>query len=66
MAEEETAKLTLPKELRDNLNNLESDFEKADNAMASLEKLGMDTAELKDKLSWAKKTRDVLLKDFGE
>lgn len=66
MAEDTGAKLTLPAEMRDNLTKMSTDFEKAEKAITSLESLGMDCTELKEKLAWSKKTRDVLLKDFGE
>jgi len=33
-------------------------------AIASLKELGLDTAAIEEKLEWAEKARDILLRDF--
>lgn len=55
----------LSAEMKGQLKNLDKDIASAERAMAALDEIGMDTRALKEKLSWAKDTREILLKEFG-
>lgn len=57
--------LKLPAEVRKNLQDLGSDIEKAERAIATLERIGLDTTAIKDKLKWAKNVRETLLTEFS-
>jgi len=46
------------------LLELDKDIERGDKALVALKELGINVTEIEDKLSWAKKAREVLLKDF--
>lgn len=56
--------IKLPPESKKSLEALSGDLEAAEAAIASLDKLGMDTVDMKQKLEWAKKVRETLLSDF--
>lgn len=55
----------LTPEAKTKLTNLEDDLEQADRALALMEELDMDMSEARDKLNWAKKARDMLLREFS-
>lgn len=64
MAETDTKKLNiLTVRQRQTLTELGPKFDKAQKSLELLDKLGLGTVELKDKLDWAKKQRDILLKE---
>jgi len=46
------------------LLDLDKDIERGDKAIAALKELGINVTEIEGKLTWAKKAREVLLKDF--
>jgi len=55
----------LPADMRQKLEEMSSDIEAAKAAIETLQKLGMDTRFLEDKLRWAEEVRETLLKEFG-
>lgn len=55
----------LTPEAKTKLTDLEDDLEQADRALALMEELDMDMTEARDKLNWAKKARDMLLREFS-
>ena len=57
--------IKLPPEQKTKLEAAKEDIEKAEHAIAVLEKLGIDTTEIKAKLEWAKIARETILREFG-
>lgn len=57
--------IKLTTEMKARLEGTTADIERAQHAIDVLKKIGMDTAELEDKLRWARETKDILLKEFG-
>lgn len=57
----ETLNILTPEQKR-TLIKLGDQIDKAENSLALLEELGVGVRDLKDKLVWAKKRRDILLK----
>ncbi len=55
----------LPAETTRKLVAQESDIEKARKALATMKELGMDTTDLEEKLNWAAKVRETLIKEFA-
>lgn len=43
----------------------QEDIERVVHAVGVLKELGMDTTELEEKMAWVKKTREILLREFG-
>ena len=65
---EKTVKIPLIKLTDDQKKRLDSagpDIEEAERAIELLDGLGVDASDLKDKLMWAKTTRETLLKEFS-
>jgi len=65
---DKTIKIPLIKLTEDQKKRLDSagaDIEGAERAIEVLDKLGVDASDLKDKLNWAKTTRETLLKEFS-
>ena len=58
-------KVKLDPETQERLRTLQGDIEEAKRNLASLEKLGIDVQTFRDKLAWAEKAREILLKEFG-
>ena len=66
MANEKGAKgFTLPPDMVARLKAGEADISKAEREIAVLETLGMNMEEIKDRLAWAKKVRETLIKEFA-
>lgn len=66
MANEKGAKgFTLPADMVARLKAGEADISKAEREIAVLETLGMNMEEIKDRLAWAKKVRETLIKEFA-
>lgn len=62
MAAANTTKLDiLTPEQRKNLEALSASFDKADKTLSLLEELGLGVGDMKARLEWAKKRRDILL-----
>lgn len=57
--------LKLPAETEERLKNMGETIEEARAKIRAIEKVGIDTTELHNKLDWAENTRDVLLSEFG-
>jgi len=55
----------LPEEMKQNMMKQEGEIKNARKAIESLKKLGINTQDLEDKLTWADEARKTLLKDFG-
>lgn len=65
MAEKETDNLMeLPPEMKKRLQDLEKDFKISDHSIEVMKELGLDTKVLEDRLAWAKKARDIMLREF--
>jgi len=58
-------RIKIPAESKTRLENFGEDFAEVERALQALEKTGMDTTAIKDKLQWARDTADILLKEFG-
>lgn len=65
MAEKIKPIVKLVPEAKQKLRDLSNDIEQADKALALMEELDMDMTEARDKLDWAKKAREMLLREFG-
>jgi myo-inositol catabolism protein IolC len=65
MAKKPSDLFKLPLDVRQRLEDMISDIEAAKSAIATLQKLGIDTREMEDKLSWAEQVRETLLKEFA-
>jgi len=55
----------LSPEHKDKMIRAEDDIERVLHAVGVLKELGMDTKELEEKMNWVKKTREILLREFG-
>ncbi len=55
----------LPAEAVQKIRDMQVDIDKAKRAIEALRDLGLVTKDLEDKLAWAEKARDVLLKQFS-
>ena len=55
----------LPADITRKLTAQENDIEKARKALATMKELGMDTKDLEEKLDWAAKVRETLIKEFA-
>jgi len=55
---------TLPSDVQKRLTDQKTDIDKARRAIEVMKSLGMDTKELEDKIDWAAKVRETLLKEF--
>lgn len=58
--------ITLPPEMKDHLESLGSDIEKSEASIEVLQRLGMDTKAIEEKLDWAKDVRKTLLSEFTD
>ena len=54
----------LPPDVQKRLTDQKTDIDKARRAIEVMKSLGMDTKELEDKIDWAAKVRETLLKEF--
>lgn len=63
MAKNETVKLT--PEMKNRLETMQDDIDKAKEALTMMKRHGMDTKALEEKLEWAKSVKDDLLKEFS-
>lgn len=52
-------------EAKQKLTDLSEDLEQADIALQLMEDLDMDMTEARDKLAWAKRAREMLLREFS-
>lgn len=65
MAKENKNQLTLPIEIRKQLEVMDTDITQARNAIETLRKVGVDVSSISDKLEWAEKVRETLLSEFA-
>ena len=62
MADKKDTKLNiLTPEMRKSLDKLGEDIEKSEKTLALLEELGLGVGDLRSKLEWSKKRREILL-----
>ncbi len=66
MAKETKAKpvFTLPKEMVERMEKTGDDIDRAENGIAVMKRIGMDTRELEEKIEWVKNVRKTLLEEF--
>jgi len=63
MAKKETDPLaTLTEEARARLDAMKEDLDKSEETLKDLEELGLDVSRLKERVSWAKRAREIILK----
>uniref|UniRef100_A0A6H1ZP69 Uncharacterized protein n=1 Tax=viral metagenome TaxID=1070528 RepID=A0A6H1ZP69_9ZZZZ len=55
----------LPPEMIARMKTTGEDIDKAEKAVKVMKDLGMDVAEMEERLTWAKKVRETLLKEFA-
>jgi len=60
----ETPAIKVTPEVKARLESSIEETAKIRKAMDSLKELGMDTSAIEEKLAWAEKARDILLRDF--
>lgn len=58
--------LQLPAGMKQRLDEMDKDIAQAEKGMEGLKELGLDVADIEDKLEWTKKTRKVMLERFNE
>lgn len=56
--------IKLTAEDKKKLQALQSDIERGEKGVKALKEMGIETKELEEKIGWAKKAREVLLRDF--
>lgn len=56
--------IQLTDEQKRRLKEAEADIERAEHGISVLKELGVDTTELEGKIEWAKKAREVMLREF--
>ena len=59
------AVVKLSPEHKDRMIRAKEDIEGAEHGISVLKELGMDVTELEEKMAWVKKTREILLREFG-
>jgi len=63
---DETSPLTdLRRETVVNLEAIGTELDKAEGDLAALESLGLDVSRLKERLSWGRKAREVIMERFN-
>lgn len=62
MAERSDPVAELTAEARERLEAMKSDIEKSEKDLLALEELGIDVTRLREKILWAKKARETILK----
>lgn len=66
MAEEKNNEplAALTDEARANLEKVKTEIEASEQALAALKELGVDVSRLEERITWAKKARETILKTF--
>ena len=62
MAELNDPLVTLTADAKKEIDKLGKDIERSEGDMSALEELGLDVSRLRDKINWAKKAREIILK----
>lgn len=57
--------IKLTAEDKKKLEVLQTDIERGEKGVSALKEMGIETKELAEKIEWAKKAREVLLRDFS-
>ena len=55
----------LTPEMKADLEKADDDLKDAERSIQAVESLGLDVTDLKDKIAWARKARETLLKEFS-
>ena len=55
----------LTPEMKVDLEKADDDLKDAERSIQAVESLGLDVTDLKDKIAWARKARETLLKEFS-
>ena len=62
MAKTNDPLVTLTADAKIEIEKLGKDLERSEQDMTALEELGLDVSRLRDKIEWAKKAREIVLK----
>ena len=62
MADKNDPLVTLTADAKIEIEKLGKDLERSEADMSVLEELGLDVSRLRDKIEWAKKAREIVLK----
>ena len=62
MAKTNDPLVTLTADAKIEIDKLGKDIERSEEDMKALEELGLDVSRLRDKIEWAKKAREIVLK----
>ena len=62
MAEKNDPLVTLTADAKKEIDKLGKDIERSEGDMLALEELGLDVSRLRDKIEWARKAREIVLK----
>ena len=54
--------VTLTQEALDHLDGIKAEIDESEKNLAALEELGIDVSRLREKITWAKKAREVILR----
>jgi len=54
------------KEAVDHLEAIGSELDEAEKDLDALEKIGVDTSRLRERIAWGRNARDVITKRFGD
>lgn len=65
VARKERPVVKLTPEMKADLEKADVDLKDAEKAVQAVEALGLNVDDLKDKLQWARKARETLLKEFS-
>lgn len=56
--------ISLAPEVRQRIEDMQVDIESAEHNIGLMKELGFETKDIQDKLTWAKKAREILLREF--
>jgi len=62
MAELNDPLVTLTADAKKEIDKLGKDIERSEDDLKALEELGLDVSRLRDKINWARKAREIVLK----
>jgi len=65
MANKTDPLVSLTAEAREHLEAIKGEIEASEKNLGALEELGLDVSRLKEKIAWAKKARETILKTMG-
>lgn len=65
MPEERASLLKLPPDIRKRLEQMDADLAEAKKAIEVLKKIGIDTRQMEERLTWSEDVRKILLTEFS-